>query len=558
MQHCAFRLSLLGSLSFSALLFTITCQAQIKEPLELSSSEVTARHEQGDSVDAEQLQHYQAADLQDVFESSPEVSVGGGPGVAQKLYLRGLEDTLLNVTIDGANQPGQTFHHTGRIGIEPELLKRAEVQPGTGDATAGPGALGGAIRFVTKDPDDLLRAGERVGALVKGSYFSNAEGFKSSNSLYGRLDDVWSAMAVVTYQDQNDYQDGNGRSVLGTGARQQLGFAKVVGQLTDEQTLRVAYERRTDEGERSQRPQWIPSGFNPLYPLETERETLTLNYGWNPMDNDLLDVGVTAYHTSTELQQDGRYGLYIGDTRSAGLDVRNTSELGAHRLTYGIDYRDDQTRLGPDGDRNLDEENGDVLGFYVQDSYQVTRKLLLGMGLRYDRYRLDDRDGQRFSDSGASPNASLRYNLTPELALLASHARALRGVQVRDAFKLDAAGNDADLQAEKARTNEVGFEYRQGGLELSGKVYDTRIRDVIYDPSGRPNLYVNGGTLKSQGVLLQSAYHWQQLSVGLSYHHNDVELDGNELNVYEHNGLGTTLGDTWIGFADYRATDRLS
>ncbi|MCJ0879549.1 TonB-dependent receptor domain-containing protein [Stutzerimonas stutzeri] len=558
MQHCAFRLSLLGSLSFSALLFTITCQAQINEPLELSSSEVTARHEQGDSVDAEQLQHYQAADLQDVFESSPEVSVGGGPGVAQKLYLRGLEDTLLNVTIDGANQPGQTFHHTGRIGIEPELLKRAEVQPGTGDATAGPGALGGAIRFVSKDPDDLLRAGERVGALVKGSYFSNAEGFKSSNSLYGRLDDVWSAMAVVTYQDQNDYQDGNGRSVLGTGARQQLGFAKVVGQLTDEQTLRVAYERRTDEGERSQRPQWIPSGFNPLYPLETERETLTLNYGWNPMDNDLLDVGVTAYHTFTELQQDGRYGLYIGDTRSAGLDVRNTSELGAHRLTYGIDYRDDQTRLGPDGDRNLDEENGDVLGFYVQDSYQVTRKLLLGMGLRYDRYRLDDRDGQRFSDSGASPNASLRYNLTPELALLASHARALRGVQVRDAFKLDAAGNDADLQAEKARTNEVGFEYRQGGLELSGKVYDTRIRDVIYDPSGRPNLYVNGGTLKSQGVLLQSAYHWQQLSVGLSYHHNDVELDGNELNVYEHNGLGTTLGDTWIGFADYRATDRLS
>jgi len=102
MQHCAFRLSLLGSLSFSALLFTITCQAQINEPLELSSSEVTARHEQGDSVDAEQLQHYQAADLQDVFESSPEVSVGGGPGVAQKLYLRGLEDTLLNVTIDGA------------------------------------------------------------------------------------------------------------------------------------------------------------------------------------------------------------------------------------------------------------------------------------------------------------------------------------------------------------------------------------------------------------------------------------------------------------------------
>ncbi len=152
-----------------------------------------------------------------------------------------------------------------------------------------------------------------------------------------------------------------------------------------------------------------------------------------------------------------------------------------------------------------------MLGFYVQDSYRLTERLLLGMGVRYDRYRLDDRDGQDFADAGFSPNLSLRYQVTPQLALLAGHSQAVRGVQVRDAFKLDAAANEADLDAEKARTNELGFEFREGGLELSGKVYDTRIRDAIYDPSGRPNLYVNGGTLKSRGVLLQSAYHWQQL-----------------------------------------------
>lgn len=558
MQHCSIPLSLLGSLSFAALLSASPCQAQPDQPLELGGTEVTASHVQGDSVEAEQLQHYQAADLQDVFESSPEVSVGGGPGVAQKLYLRGFEDTLLNISIDGASQPGQTFHHTGRIGIEPELLKRAEVQAGTGDATSGPGALGGSIRFVTKDPDDLLRPGERAGALLKGGYFSSAEGYKTSTSLFGRLTDDWSALAVASYQDQNDYEDGNGRAVLGTGARQQLGFAKLVGRLSDEQTLRLSYEKRTDEGERSQRPQWIPSGFNPLYPLETERETWTLNYAWKPLDGELLDLAVTTYHTTTELQQDGRWGLYFGDTTSAGLDVRNTSELGAHRLTYGVDYRDDRTRLGPDGDRSLDQEEGSVLGLYLQDSYQLTSKLLLGMGVRYDRYRLDDRDGQDFADAGFSPNVSLRYQLTPLLALTAGHAQALRGVQVRDAFKLDAAGNDPGLDAEKARTNELGFEFRRGGAELSGKIYDTRIRNAIYDPSGRPNLYVNGGTLESQGVLLQGAYHWQQLSIGLSYHHNDVELDGDDLNVYEHNGLGTTVGDTWTGFADYRASDALS
>ncbi|MBU1330552.1 MAG: TonB-dependent receptor [Gammaproteobacteria bacterium] len=558
MPHCPYRLSLLGAITCTSLFGALS--AQSAEPaVELQAQQITGvAADRNESVEAEQLQRYQASDLQEVFESNPEVSVAGGPGVAQKLYLRGLEDTLLNITIDGASQPGQTFHHTGRIGIEPELLKRAEVQAGTGDATAGAGALGGAVRFVTKDPDDLLREGESVGALLKNGYFSNGEGYKSSASVFGRFNENWSALAMTTYQDQNDYQDGNNDDVLGTAARQKLGFAKLVGKLSDEQTLRLSYEKRLDEGERSQRPQWIPSGFNALYPLSTERETWTLNYAWQPLNNDLFDVELTSYHTTNELEQDGRFGLYFGDTRSSGFDLRNTSLLGAHQLTYGVDYRDDRTTLGPEGDRELDHEDGDVLGLYLQDRYQLTSRLQLDAGLRYDRYTLDDRDKQRFSEEGLSPNFGLRYQLTPELALFAGHAQALRGPQVRDAFKLDVSGNDADLKAEKARTEEVGFDYRDGGWELSGKAYVTRIKDAIADPIGRPNLYENVGDLKTKGVLLSTAYHWQQLSLGLSYHHNDARLDGERLNVYEYNGLGTSLGDTWTAFADYRASDSLN
>jgi hemoglobin/transferrin/lactoferrin receptor protein len=57
MQHCPIPLSLLGSLSFAALIVSMPCQAQAqtKEPLELTGSEVIARHVQGDSVEAEQL-----------------------------------------------------------------------------------------------------------------------------------------------------------------------------------------------------------------------------------------------------------------------------------------------------------------------------------------------------------------------------------------------------------------------------------------------------------------------------------------------------------------------
>ncbi|MCY1357842.1 Heme transporter BhuA [compost metagenome] len=365
---------------------------------------------------------------------------------------------------------------------------------------------------------------------------------------------------MASYQDQNDFDDGNGDDVLGTAARQQLGFAKLVGKLDEEHTLRLSYEQREDDGERSQRPQWIPSSFNRLYPLETVRETWTLNHAWKPLGSTLIDLELTAYHTENELKQDvfDRWGEWFGNTRSNGFDLRNTSHLANHTLTYGVDYRDDRTTSGPDADKNAERETGDVTGVYVQDSIALTEQLQLGLGLRYDRYRLDDRDDQDFDEDGVSPNVSLRYELTPELALLASHARALRGPQVRDAFKLDSSANDPDLEAEKAQTSELGFEYRHAGWELSAKGYVTRIEDAIADPLGRPNLYLNVGDLKSKGVLLQTAYHWSDLSVGLSYHHNDARVDGERLNVYEYNGLGTSIGDTWTSFADYRLNERVS
>lgn len=560
MFRCPHSLSLLGAMTFGGLLASVPAQAETnEEPIELSATEVSAeRVKHPERVDAEQLEHLQASDLEDVFESSPEVNVSGGPGIAQKLYMRGLEDTQLNISIDGATQPGQTFHHTGRIGVEPELLKRVDTKAGTGDATAGAGALGGAVRFVTKDPDDLLREGEDFGALIKSGYFSNGEGYKTSTSLFGRFSPNWSALAVASYQDQNDYEDGNNDDVLGTGARQKLGFAKLVGELTEEQTMRLSYERRTDEGERSQRPQWIPSSFNRLYPMKSDRETWTLNYGWKPVDNDLVDLNLTTFYTENELQQDARFGLYFGNTRSTGMDLRNTSRLGSHTLTYGVDYRDDRSTLGPQGKRELDDENGSVAGLYLQDSYQITEQWLLGMGLRYDQYELDDRDGQNFRDDGVSPNLSLRYQITPELALFAGHSRAMRGVQVRDAFKLDTARNAADLKPEKAQTTEAGFEYVQGGWEFSAKGYVTRIDDAIADPVPRPALYENVGELKSKGVVLQTAYHWDRLSAGLGYHHNDSRIDGERLNVYEHNGLGASFGDTWTTFADYRASETVT
>lgn len=522
----------------------------------LTPIEVTAeRNVDSDAVvTEEQIEKFQASDLEDVFASQPEVAVGGSVGIAQKVYVRGVEDPLLNVTIDGATQAGALFHHTGRLAVEPELLKQVEVEAGAGRATSGAGALGGAIRFVTKDPEDLLRPGEEVGALVKLGSFSNTDGYRASTTLFGRLSDRWSTMVSVNQSDHERFEDGDGNEIPGTDSRQQLGFAKIVGRLPGDQTLKLSHEVRTDEGERPQRPQWQISGFNPLYDLDGRRDTTTVNYGFAPSGNPLVDLGLTVYYTESQLEQNvvNRWGRYFGFTRSIGGDLRNSTELGSHTLTYGVDHREDRVNAGGAADRRAEEENGTVTGVYLQDDYWVTDHLLLSAGVRYDDYQLDDNNDQSFSESDVSPNANVSWEVIDGLTLKAGYAEAFRGPSTHDTFKIDRAQNDPDLKGEKAKNKEVGFDYVYRNFTLSGEVYRSEIRDAIADPLFGPVIYQNIGDLESDGYRIGTTYHWQGLQAGLSFHSNEAEVNGEPLTVYVHNLLGNSIGDTWVADLSYR------
>lgn len=525
-------------------------------PRTLDPIQVTAdRAQESDAVvDAESIEDYQADDLEEVFAGQPDVAVGGSLGIAQKVYVRGVEDTLLNVTIDGATQAGALFHHTGRLAIEPELLKQVEVSAGAGRATQGPGALGGSLRFVTKDPEDLLRPGEQAGALIKLGGFSNTDGYQASSTLFGRLSDHWSAMVTVSQTDHERFEDGDGNEIAGTDARQQLGFAKVVGRLPGDHTVKLSHEVRTDEGERPQRPQWVVSGFNRLYQMDGRRDTTTFNYGFAPAGNPWLDLGLTVYYTESDIEQnvEDRWGRYFGFVESTGVGLRNSSKVGDHTLTYGVDYRDDQVNAGGETDRRAEEESGEVIGVFLQDDYSITERVLLSAGVRWDRYRLDDNNDQSFEEDGVSPNVNLAWTPIDTLTLRAGYAEAFRGPTTHDTFKLDRAQNAPDLEAERARNVEVGFDYYYRNFTLSGEVYRSEIRDAIADPLFGPVIYQNIGDLESDGFLISTGYTWQALTAGLSFHHNDAEVNGDPLTVYEHNLLGNTIGDTWVADLVYR------
>tara|TARA_R110000787_G_scaffold217453_3_gene326293 strand:- start:305 stop:2278 length:1974 start_codon:yes stop_codon:yes gene_type:complete len=523
------------------------------ESIQLDTVKVTGNTitPETNSVTAEQIEKIQANDLQDLFSQSPEVTIGGGPGFAQKLYIRGVEDQLLNITIDGAQQATRQFHHAGRISIEPELLKRVEVNAGAGNALSGPGALGGSVKFTTKDPEDMLKPGDQFGGLVKGMFSSNTDSFKTNTSLFGRLTDDWSAMVSYTQADVDNYEDGNGDEMLGTEADQEYLFAKVVGHLTDSQTLRLSYEKREDEGERSQRPQWRVAGFNPLYPIESERETITLNYTLNPINNPYLDLALTLYDTETEMFQNGRFGPFTGSGESTGFDLRNTSILGMHNVTYGVDYREDKTIA--DGVSESAKDDSKVKGIYIQDDIYITDALLLSGGMRYDDYELENEFANtQYSEDDVSHNIGLNFHFTENFSAFASYAEAFKGPLAQDAFKVGFTSNAADLKPEKAENIEFGVAYESISWFGSAKAYRSEIQDVIgVSPSNR-NLFDNIGDLDSDGYILEVGHRWKSVMARLSYHYNDAEVDGVEANAYDHNGIANTVRDTVIVSMDYQ------
>ena len=555
-------------------------------------------------ITPEELENYQANDLEDIFRYTPSVTVGGSLGIAQKIFVRGMEDSMVNVTVDGAPQTSTLFHHIGRVAIEPELLQSIEVQAGAGEATSGTGAVGGAIRFKTKSADNLLSKDERFGGIAKASYFTN-DGHKESISLYGKLTDEVGVLASYVNVSRNNMDDGDGNEIPGTAADQTLSFIKVNAALTENQDLSLSYENRKEEGEFGKQTNWAPLAGDPLFASWGKRETMVLNHAWYL--NNLVNLETTLYSTESSFKRE----LYTWDAaiKTTGFDIRNTSDLDMHSLTYGVEQKVDKVHSQSYEDfGGIFDEKGTVTGVYVQDHWQLTDELLLSFGVRYDAYDLEhsgveanwikvdgvwivetDASGapvtstDEFStdkQDGFSGNIGFEYSFTETVKLSAGYAQALRGRQVADAFTVGELTPNQNLAPEDVDNTELGLVYNDGTWLFEASAYLSVINDVVFDKfkGGEGVYYENIGDLETKGVELVAGYQGDKFDVIFSYSHNNVELnnaafiwpdaddasgystvilDGVDMAAYEYGGLGNAIGDSFNIHLNYQVNEQI-
>ena len=504
-------------------------------------------------VTNKKLEEKQAHDLEDTFRGTADVTVGGGQSAAEKIYVRGIEDTNLNVTVDNARQSGYLFHHQGRLSIDPELIKQVEVDAGTGGALAGPGALGGAVRFETKDASDLLKPGRQYGALAKARYNTNDDEKGFSAGVFGKPTDVFGFLIYGNFADSGDYRAGGGDYVANTAAKPLSGLMKLT--YTPDQTQKLTYSGnyKEDNAYRALRSHFGPSASN--VPRDQKYHNLTHALNYDLAANSNVNLHANVYDTVTELKHETDTSSSRADMKSVGASVANSVERSWVTWTTGLDFSNDVANA--DGATRTARETSKIYGAFTQGAFTVGDRWKLITGLRYDQYVLTDVVGEEIKRDHVSPSAKAQYQWNDVFMTYASYTQAFKGPVPMEIFIMSNATSMTTaegLQGTTGETYELGNEAAFNNQKIALVGYYTAMHDPISSSVNRTTgaaTRTNTPDIVSQGATLSWSGHFNELSSGVSYAHNEIKSDGQPLGYVAFN-KGASYGDRINVSFDYQ------
>lgn len=493
-------------------------------------------------IDLEDIQRLDPNDLQDLFRGTPSVQVGSSIAASQKFYVNGIEETNLAVTIDGARQNNKLFHHSGTNIIDPELLKAVRVDAGVAPADAGPGALGGAVAFETKDVADLLKDGDNFGGAVGLEYNTNGNTFDRNLSLYGRSGG-FEALGFIKKASGDDFEDGDDEEVVGSEAALKSGLFKVGYLFDNGYRAKLSYEKVKDNGKRPER-----ANFNRGFTSENnelERETVVFSVK-DDTPEGLFNPYMRIARTDTKLDWVTSYPTE-GEYESVNGVFANEFVLGMGTVDVGVDFYDDKTKGIFPTFGEFPEEESENRGVFAQARLSLTDRARVSFGARYDDHEIEGVDGSEHDNDGMSGNISGEFDVTPFVTTSAGYSHVFGGVQLTEPYIANEAWDySAGLKESKADNWFVGIDLNAEGLSssLSGltvgvKLFRTDISDIRDEEYGTgPDVYSD---VESDGFEINSRYDWQSGFVRLSYIDVDTEINGIEGSTSSYY-IGTPIG----------------
>ncbi len=444
------------------------------------------------------------------------------------LRLRGLDQTRINITLDGVplNDMEDQVLYFANLADLMSNVQSVQVQRGVGTSTAGTASFAGSVNFETMPVaragaggDVQLQMGSFGAQRVSASFNSGLTASKFA--VYGRA----SALRTNGYRDHSGVM---GRSAfVGAGwfgARDVVKLTTLVGLLADT----LSYTGATLEQLATNRR------YNPLQPDERDKfgqQLVSLAYTRALQNGG--SVSTTVYRNSASGNYDyidlpDRYRFNLAHTWYGVTSAYNV-ERGALRVNTGINantyQRAHRGYLQPA--TTLYDNTG-----HKQDA-SAFAKLSLDAGKarwfadlqgRYAKFRYAPDanagiDGRSIDWMFFNPKAGVTYQLAKGLATYASYGITSREPARNDLFAGDDdlnSGNVADygdftrVKPESVRDAELGITWSRATMELSANLYSMDFRNDIAR-IGAPTasgsiLRRNVGNSYRRGVEVDAAY----------------------------------------------------
>ncbi len=395
---------------------------------------------------------------QDLVRYNPEVSVAevgryGSKGFA----MRGVDGNRVAMSYDGVSLPDQQINvffspygymYEGRLAPDTEMLSSVRIKAGSDSFASGSGAMGGAVNYKSKQPDDLIQGGKEIGGYAKIGYTNKNEEFMQA---VGLAAEKGKFSAIINYAHREGHELKNhrmagfnedkldstydfdadpnykGKASVLPDALHYDGHAtmgRVYYSPTDEHRfgLQGSYQYRLNRGNHYTKN--ILSNPRIGYD-ESELTSYGINYRYYPLESSWIDsvdadlsrhevVGVAdtyIYETGTyggdssKLERNEYRPLY-DDTTQFSLDAEflplETDKLGTHKFSIAGNYayKDHELIMR---ERNKLSNSGvpfiyegfkflgpsvkkDTYSLSIMDNIKISDKLDAEVGLRYDSH----------------------------------------------------------------------------------------------------------------------------------------------------------------------------
>ena len=445
-------------------------------------------------ITREQLTLLQGSDVGEALTQVAGIDVirSGGAGQSPiSIFIRGSESNHTLVLVDGVRLNDGINGLAALEDIPLESIERIEIVKGPRSNQWGSDAIGGVIHIITRQATQTGFSGD-VAARYGRYNSTDLSGTLAYRAVQGGVS------ATLERQDTDGYPSFDGATV-------DAGHENLTGSLSADLKLgsgKLTVQTLYADGSTDYLASAAATQTNRY---DFTRRTSALGWTGDVTSNWQTTLSLQLAGDEREEQQVG-FGTVpdFYKTDRKGVDWQNVVQLGAHQLTLGANYTDEDTEASV-SDAKFDESTTSQAVF-AQDAVRYGRHSLLVSG------RYTDHDSFGGFTTGA---IDYGFAITPEVTAGIGYGTAFRAPNASERFlSFPAFGFFAnpDLDPEKSRNLEASLKARIGATQtVALSVYQNRIRDLITtasDPVTFDTTYVNVDKAKITGAEVD--YHYAQ------------------------------------------------